>query len=133
MTLSGMIDTTVLVHLYRGSTSAAAWLRTQSELGVSSVTQLEFIYGARGKNGLLTATKLLNAFTLVCLTDADQMWAIDRMKRLRLSLGIEINDTLIASACNRLQIPIFTHNVKDMRKLLPTSLVIEPYATGEGI
>lgn len=127
MTMDGIVDTTILVHLFRGSSSAVAWLNTRSALGVTSITHLEFIYGARGKQGLRAATKLLDAFVLVNLADVDQEWAIAMMKRLRLQQGIEINDTLIASVCSRLQIPVFTHNVKDMRKLLPHTLVIEPY------
>ncbi len=54
------------------------------------------------------------------------LWAMEQMQKYRLSRGIEMNDCLIASVCARLQIPIYTHNIKDMQKILPISLVIQP-------
>lgn len=127
MTLSGIIDTTVLIHLFRGVKDAAVWVATQNDLGVTSISRLEFLYGARGKTGLAAALKLLNSFAMVPLIETDQVWAEQQLIRYRLSRGVEINDSLIASICLRLQVPIYTHNVKDMIKLLPTTLVIKPY------
>jgi hypothetical protein len=38
-----------------------------------------------------------------------------------------MNDCLIASVVHRLQVPVYTHNLKDMRVLLNEALVIKPY------
>jgi predicted nucleic acid-binding protein len=38
-----------------------------------------------------------------------------------------MNDCLIASVAQRLQVPLYTHNLKDMHVLLSTSLVVKPY------
>jgi predicted nucleic acid-binding protein len=127
MTVNGILDTTVLIHIFRGNANAKAWLAIQNILGVTSITQLELLYGARGKTGIVDVLKLLNTFITVSLTNPDQIWAERQMIKYRLSYGVGINDTLIASVCHRLQIPIYTHNTKDMFKLLPSSLVIEPY------
>jgi predicted nucleic acid-binding protein len=127
MTVSGIIDTTILVHLFRGHKDAIAWIATQANLGVTSISRLEFIYGARGKNALAAVLKLLNTFTTISLTDPDQVWAEQQLVKYRLSLGVEINDTLIASVCIRLQIPIYTQNAKDMQKVLPSTLVVRPF------
>ncbi len=128
MTVSGILDTTILVHLFRGSKEATAWLATQDRLGVTSISRLEFIYGTRGRRALAVVVKLLNTFETLALIEADQVWAEQQLIKYRLSHGVEINDSLIASVCHRLQVPIYTQNVKDMRKLLPAALVVKPFS-----
>ncbi len=64
---------------------------------------------------------------MIRLLPEDQDWAMDQLFQLRLSHGAEINDCLIAAVCHRLQVPLFTHNVRDMRKYLPDALAIIPY------
>jgi predicted nucleic acid-binding protein len=127
MTVSGIIDTTILIHLFRGNADAAKWISTHNGLGVTTISRLEFIYGARGRIALAAAIQLLNTFQTVWLTDKDQDWAEQRLVKFRLSHGVEINDALIASVCHRLQVPIYTQNVKDMRKFLPADLVQVPF------
>ncbi len=58
MMVSGILDTTILVHLFRGSKEATAWLATQDLLDVTSISRLEFIYGARGRRALAAIVKL---------------------------------------------------------------------------
>jgi len=100
----GIVDTTVIVHIFRKNSIAKARLAAQTnKLSVTSITWLEVMYGAPGKLGQQTC------------------------KTIRLSRGVGINDCLIASVCHRLQIPIYTHNVKDMSKLLSATQVIQPY------
>jgi predicted nucleic acid-binding protein len=127
MTIDAIIDTTILIHLFRGNKDAIAWLATQNNLGITSINRLEFIYGARGRIALVDSIALLNTFQTVHLTDTDQAWAEEQLTKYRLSRGVEINDSLIASVCYRLQIPIYTQNVKDMQKLLPPELVVKPF------
>ncbi len=45
----------------------------------------------------------------------------------RLSHGAAMNDCLIASVCHRLQVPLYTHNLKDMRILIGAELAVKPY------
>ncbi len=127
MTVSGIVDTTILVHLFRGNKDATIWLATQDNPGVTTISRLEFIYGARGRSAMVAVIKLLNTFETLALTDADQKWAEQQLIKYRLSHGVEINDYLIASVCQRLQVPIYAQNVKDMQKVLPPALVIRPF------
>jgi len=94
---------------------------------VTSITWLEIIRGAHSKQKQATSLGLLNLFDLIYLNENDQLWAMEQMQKHRLSLGIEMNDCLIASVAHRLKVPIYTHNQKDMLKILPTQLVILPY------
>jgi predicted nucleic acid-binding protein len=58
---------------------------------------------------------------------ADQDWAMEQMERYRLSHGVGVNDCLIASVAYRLQVPLYTHNLKDMTPMLG-KLAVKPYA-----
>lgn len=125
---TAFIDTSVLIHLYRKHPEALAWLKTQTELlSVSSITWREFIDGAPSKNGLKLCLSILDNFELVRLSEADQDWAMLQLRRYCLSKGVHDEDCLIASVCYRLQVPIYTQNVKDLRKLLPGALVKRPF------
>ena len=57
----------------------------------------------------------------------DQEWAMQQMELLRLSHGVSINDCLIASVAHRLQVPLYTHNLKHMQVLLGDTLPQKPY------
>lgn len=125
--ISGFIDTTVTIHLYRGDPNAVTWINTAENLAITSIVWLELIYGANGRRGQQECIKLLNQFTLVNLTTSDQQWAMQTLLLKRLSDGVAINDCLIASVCHRLQLPLYTHNTKHMLHLLDPALVIQPY------
>ena len=125
---SGFVDTSLLIHLYRKHPDALAWLKAQTEqLSVSSIVWLEFIDGAPSRNGLKLCLSILDTFELIRLSEADQDWAMLQLQRYRLNKGIHDEDCLIASVCHRLQVPIYTQNLKDMRKLLPSPLVKQPF------
>jgi predicted nucleic acid-binding protein len=83
-------------------------------LGVTSITWLEILRGAPGKNAQHTCKAILEQFEYISLTAEDQLWAVSQMEKYRLSHGIEINDCLIASIPHRLQIPIYTHNTHNV-------------------
>jgi hypothetical protein len=51
---------------------------------------------------------------------------MQQLKAFRLSHGIAVMDSLIASVPYRLQVPLFTDNLKDMRVLVK-KLAIKPY------
>lgn len=125
--IEGIVDTTVLIHVIRGDRNAVAWLRTLPHLGVTPISWMELVYGARGKRGQVESLKLLNTLQLLYLTQADQDWAMQQLLGYRLSHGVATEDCLIASVCHRLQVPLYTHNLKDMLRLLGPNLVIKPY------
>ena len=122
------IDTSVLIHLYRQHPEALLWFNGQeTQLSVSSITWLEFMDGAPSKTGQTLCLSILSKFELIRLSDSDQDWAMQQIKDYRLSRGVHPDDCLIASTCHRLQVPIYTQNVKDTRKLLPETLVKRPF------
>lgn len=124
----GVVDSTVIIHVFRKNSAARAWMDAQPvRLAVTPITWLEVMHGAPGKAGQATCKAILSQFDMEYFTRADMDWAMQQLERYRLSHGIGIHDCLIASVCHRLQVLLFTHNVKDMRVLLNESLVMKPY------
>jgi predicted nucleic acid-binding protein len=127
MTL-GVVDSTVIIHVFRKNLAARAWIDVQPvRLLVTPITWLEVMQGAPGKAGQATCKAILSQFDIEYLTPADMDWAMQQMERYRLSHGVGMNDCLITSVAHRLQVPVYTHNLKDMRVLLDEALVVKPY------
>ncbi len=124
----GVVDSTVIVHLFRKNPSALTWYASLAQpLAITPITWMEIMYGAAGKAGQAKCKAILNEFDMEYLTRTDMDWAMQQLERYRLSHGVEMNDCLIASVCHRLQVPLYTHNVKDMRVLLDEPLIRIPY------
>ena len=64
---TGIVDTTVLIHLARGNVNANQWLASQVDLAVTSTSWLEFVFGAQSKARQVAAIQLLNTFELLFL------------------------------------------------------------------
>lgn len=126
--IAGVVDSTVVVHLYRRYEPALVWYGSlTAPLGVTSISWMEVMYGAGSKAKQAASKTLLSQFEMIYVTAADQDWAMQKMEDYRLSHGIAINDTLIASVAYRLGLPLYTHNLKDMTPLIG-SLAVKPYA-----
>ncbi len=126
--ITGIVDTTVIVHYFRDYRIAQAWVDSlPTRLSVVPITWLEVMQGAGSKAKEAVCKSILDRFNLVYLTTADQDWAMQHMERYRLSNGVTTNDALIAAVAYRLQVPLYTHNLKDMTPMIGT-LAVKPYA-----
>lgn len=85
------------------------------------------MYGAGSKVKQTACKALLSQFDLIHLIGVDQNWAMQQMENYRLSHGVTTDDCLIASVAYRLQVPLYTHNLKDMTPMIG-SLAVQPYA-----
>ena len=121
-----LIDTSVLVDILRGHSPALSWLSTQTDLGVSAVVWIELLQGARDKPAQSRALALLKKFERVDLTVIDVDWAIQTLLRYHLSHHVGGIDCLIASVNHRLNVPLYTTNLKHFTPLLK-SLAQRPY------
>lgn len=124
--VNGLLDTTVLVDLLRAYPPAGDWLSKQVSLGVSPVVWLEIIEGAEDKRAQVRAIGLLQRFERVEVLTEDFDWAIQQALRFKLSHSINMTDCLIASTVRRLNVPIFTSNLKHFEPLLG-ELAQKPY------
>ena len=79
-----VVDTTVVVHLFRRYIPALIWYGSLSQsLGVTSISWLEVMYGAGSKAHQVTSKTLLSQFDMLYLTSIDQDWAMNQMERLK--------------------------------------------------
>lgn len=125
--MNGFVDSTVIIHLLRGNLQAQAWFERQDLLALTPIVWLEVMAGAQGKLGQANTLAILASFEIVFLIEEDQAWAMEKLLEKRLSHGVAINDCLIASVCQRLELPLYTHNVKHLARILDPALVIKPY------
>lgn len=125
--IGGIVDTTVVVHYFRRDGNARRWVDTQrSQLAVTSITWLEVMQGAASKSSQQEIKRVLSQFDLLYITVNDQQWAMQQIERLQFSHHIGMNDCLIASVAQRLQIALYTHNLKDMTPMIG-ALAVRPY------
>lgn len=125
---TGIVDTTVIIHYYRNYAPARAWVHAQtSPLSVTSVTWLEVMAGANSKATQAASKQILSRFNLIYLTVDDQQWAMQQLETFQFSHHIGMNDCLIAAVSRRLNLPLYTHNLKDMQPMIGT-LAGHPYA-----
>jgi|688.fasta_scaffold384797_1 predicted nucleic acid-binding protein len=121
-------DSTVLIHILRGNPTARSWFSAQvTRLSITPISWLEVMYGSPNKREQTRTKALLDQLNMAYLTQADMDWAMQQLLTYRLSHGIAIMDCLMASVCHRLQVPLYTHNVRDMTILLGSALVVKPY------
>ena len=125
--IDAVLDTTAVLHLFRKYQPALNWFNTPQRYGVVSVTWLEVMEGASNKSNQAQCKSLLSQFETLYLTSPDQQWAMQQLERFQFSHHIGMGDCLIASVAYRLQLPLYTHNLKDMTPLIG-SLAVQPYA-----
>jgi predicted nucleic acid-binding protein len=125
--MDAIVDTTVVVHLLRRYQPALAWFNNQQIYGVTSITWMEVMEGATRKSNQTQAKAILSQFELLFVTTIDQQWAMQQLERFQFSHHIGMNDCFIASVAYRLNLPLYTHNLKDMTPLIG-NLAVKPYA-----
>lgn len=124
--INACVDTSVLVDVLRLRPQATAWLQAQTDLAATPIVRMELIAGAQNKVEQAKALRLVAQVTMVYLTQADLEWAMQQQVTYVLSHNVGINDCLIASVSYRLQVPLYTTNMKHFVPLLGV-LVQNPY------
>ena len=124
--VSALLDTSVVVDLLRKHPPALTWLKGQSSLSLSAIVWLEVLEGVQNRRARALAVRTLKDFERVDPIKADFDWAVARILQFRLSHGVDAFDCLIASASYRLQLPLYTSNLKHFAPLLG-DLAQEPY------
>jgi predicted nucleic acid-binding protein len=87
---------------------------------------MEVMEGAHSKANQAQCRTLLDQFELLYLTAADQQWAIQQVEHFQFSHHIGKDDCLIAAVAYRLQVPLYTHNLKHMTPMID-ALALKPY------
>lgn len=122
-----ILDTTVIVHLLRKYKPALTWFNTNQIYSITTVTWMEVMVGVPNKRAQADTLNLLNSFELLYVTQSDQDWAMQQIERLRFSNSVSMNDAMIAAVVYRLQVPLYSHNLKDMAPMIG-ALAVKPYS-----
>jgi len=100
-----ILDSTVILHIFRKYKPALAWFTGDERYWVTSVTWMEVMIGVPNKRAQSETLDLLNRFETLYITRTDQVWAMQKVEQMRFSHSIGMNDALIASVAYRLQVP----------------------------
>lgn len=124
--VTGLLDTTVVVDLLRSYPPSQEWLAKQPRLGIVPIVWLEIIQGAEDLRAQKRAVGLLRHFERVDVEPVDFDWAIRQALRYRLSHSVDVMDCVIAAVASRLELPLYTRNLKHFVPVLG-SLARKPY------
>lgn len=123
-----LLDTDILIEALRGSSQAGEWLEVLGDqtIGISVLTRMEILQGARNRREQETLISQLNDYHLVLLGAGDSRQALRWFEDYHLSHGVGIMDCLIAASVLRLQKPLYTFNIKHYR-VFPEVNILKPY------
>lgn len=125
--VAALVDTSVVIDILRSHQPAIAWLYAQ--IGVTGVTRFvwhEVIEGCSDKQKQHAAIRVLDKFQLTPVTNDDVEWATVALLQHYLKLNADASDCLIAATAHRLQVPLYTRNLKHFGPLLG-ALAQQPY------
>ncbi|HEX9711606.1 MAG TPA: type II toxin-antitoxin system VapC family toxin [Actinomycetota bacterium] len=111
--MSSVLDTTVLIDILRGHSSAVAYVLELEDVGVcSEVTRVEVLRGLRSEERR-PAERLFQQLRWVSVDEEISRIAGEFGRRLRRSHGgIGVADLMIAATSERLDFPLATTNVR---------------------
>lgn len=125
--VNALFDTNVLVDLLRGYTPAHDWIKAQGDLGLSRIVWFEVMDGVKDKFRQRQALNLMREFHMIEWVQADVEWASSQLLKFRLSHNVGSFDCLIAAPSQRLQLPLYTRNIKHFTPMLG-ALAKQPYS-----
>lgn len=123
-----IIDTDILIDAGRGAPDAVQCLTqigAASTSAISVVTQMELMIGCRDKTELRNLNAFLTRFQIVSLNEAISRQAVELLRLYRLSHGLLIADSLIASTALVLAPPLVSKNQRHYRFM--SGLQLLPY------
>jgi hypothetical protein len=123
-----ILDSSVVIDFILNVSDAKNWFQTVNRAGaaISSITAMEVLRGAKNKRELDSIGRQLSRFHHVHLLRQDSAWAVRQFRHFWLSHQIDSNDCLMAAVAARLQVPLYTLNLKDFEPL-PDIQAVRPY------
>lgn len=120
-----LCDTCILIDYLRGKEEAKQRLVADRSkgLGMSVITYMELMVGARNKNELLTIKKAFADFEIVELSESISVKGKNLIEKFTKSHGLLIPDALIAATALELDVPLATLNISDFRFISNLRLV----------
>jgi len=125
--IDAIVDTNILVDLLKQQPSALQWYAdTQLYLAITPIVWFEVYEGVENKAVAFRTLRFLRQFQIEHSTVADNLWAMNQYEAYYLSHSLDWSDCLIASVAMRLNVPIFTGNLRHFR-LMSGVDALKPY------
>ncbi|CAN5742702.1 hypothetical protein BH23GEM3_BH23GEM3_10550 [soil metagenome] len=122
-----LVDTDVLIDVWRGHGPAVEWFAGTAELpAVPGFVVMEIIQDTENRQQLRQALKLVEPLEVVWPTETDCTRALSDFLAYRLSHGLGLLDALIAACAVGRAATLYTFNTKHYRSI--SGLVVDqPY------
>ena len=123
-----LVDSDALIDVQRKHPAAVAWYASAlpGSLALPGHALMELYQDAKNQQHTLGVDRLTFSLPLVWPSDAECLQAVRNFRRLHLSHGIGLIDTLIAATALSLNAPLCTFNVKHFRHI-PGLITEQPY------
>lgn len=124
-----LIDTDILIDAAREDKNAKQFIATAEkagDVGISAITQMELLAGARNKDELREIAKFIRRFTIINLDEDICNVAVLLLTTYRLRFGLGIADALIAATAKARDLVFATRNRKDFQFIEGLNLAIYP-------
>ncbi len=110
-----LCDTCILIDYLRGKEEAKDRLSRDRAggLGMSSVTYMELLVGAKNKREVGVIKKAFKDFEVIEISESISIKAKNLIEKFTKSHGLLIPDALIGATALELGVPLCTLNVKD--------------------
>ena len=115
-------DTDVMIDYWDSNNPRYSITKTTLENSIeldhvmlSAITKMELMLGAISKNDMAKISKKLNRFDIVLINYAITIQSFDLIEKYRLSHGLSLPDSIIASTALIADLELFTYNTKDFK------------------
>lgn len=114
-----LIDTDVLIWLFRGKPSARRAVESCDRVQLSAITYMELVKGLRDKEEFRSLRKTIHEYDweIVPLSENISHRATVYIENFALSDGLELADALIAASAVESGTPLMTANVKHYKAI----------------
>ncbi len=114
-----LIDTNILIHLFRGNPKTEAEIRQigMEEILVPSVVAMELYRGMGNKKEIASMLKKLAQFQIIHFNETISRLALDFIIQYKLSHELTIPDAVIGAMAVGYELPLHTYNHKDFQYL----------------
>jgi predicted nucleic acid-binding protein len=118
-----ILDTNILIEILKGNEKILKFLDDFNVYYISSISEMELLYGALNKKELLNIKKFLENFNIIELNEKISKKATNLIFKYAKSHNLTIPDALIAATVIESNIPLFTLNLKDFKYIDEINLI----------
>jgi predicted nucleic acid-binding protein len=82
---------------------------------LSAISRMELMAGATTKRELVTLNKRLARFDTILIDPAITELSLSLLQTYKLSHGLALPESLIAASAIKMELPLFTYNIRDFK------------------